>query len=109
MNRRKTPAAQYRSKGECDFLALQSCRLPLHVFHHDVKDFAKGSAVFKNLPGTVGVKVELDQRLVANGEQAVALKGCGDVVEDFVLAELLTREQELSVIFEFENAVVSFG
>jgi hypothetical protein len=98
-------------KPECRviaFLSLQSGCLPFHVFDDNIEDFAERGAVFENFPGAVGVKVKLDERFVANGEQAVPFKGRGDVVEDVVLAELLTREQKLGVIFEFEHVVVSF-
>jgi len=98
-------------KPECGviaFLSLQSGCLPFHVFDDNIEDFAERGAVFENFPGAVGVKVKLDERFVANGEQAVPFEGRGDVVEDVVLAELLTREQKLGVIFEFEHVVVSF-
>ena len=54
--------------------ALQAPGLAIHVLHHDVVDLAQGGAVFQHLPGLVGVEVDLDQLVVAHGQQAVASK-----------------------------------
>ena len=52
--------------------AVQAVFLTLHVFDDDVVNVAQARAVFEHLPGRVRVEVDLDEILVANGQQAVA-------------------------------------
>ena len=66
-------------------------------------DLAQGRAVLENLPGLVGVEVNLDQLVIAHSEEAVALKMLGDVVEDFVLVQVVAFDQQLGVKLEFQN------
>ena len=90
------------------WLARKAGGLPLHVFHHDVEDFSERGAVGENLPRAVGMKVDLNQRFVANCKQAVAFEVCGDVVKDLVLAELLTGEEKLRVKFKLEHGMTPY-
>lgn len=69
--------------------AVQSARLTIHVLDHDVVDLTEGSTVFQNLPRLIGVEVNLNQLIVAYGQQAVALKMAGEIGVDGVLVEVL--------------------
>ena len=73
--------------------------LQLHVLHHDVVDLAQGGAVLQHFPGLVGVEVDLDQLVIAHSEEAVALKVLGDVVEDFVLVQVVAFDQQLGASY----------
>ena len=59
---------------------MKSGWLSDHVLDHDIVDLAYGIAVFKHLPGLVGMEMDLDEILVSGGDQAVALKMLGDVI-----------------------------
>ena len=73
---------------------MQAVFLPLHVFDDDVVNVAQARAVFEHLPGRVRVEVDLDEVLVANGEQAVARDVGEDVVVDRVLVEVVTIDSK---------------
>ena len=51
---------------------MQAVFLTLQVFDDDVVNVAQARAVFEHLPGRVRMEVDLDEILVANGQQAVA-------------------------------------
>lgn len=81
---------------------MQAVFLTLHVFDDDVVDVAETGAVFEHLPGRVRVEVDLDEILVAHGEQAVARDVGEDVVVDRVLIEAVTLDEQLGVKTEFD-------
>ena len=68
---------------------MQAVFLTLHVFDDDIVDVAETGAVFEHLPGRVRVEVDLDEVLVAHGEQTVARDVGEDVVVDCVLVEVV--------------------
>lgn len=77
--------------------------LTLHVFDDDIVDVAETGAVFEHLPGRVRVEMDLDEVLVAHGEQTVARDVGEDVVVDRVLIEAVTLDEQLGVKTEFEH------
>ena len=88
--------------------ALQPAGLPVHVLDHDVVDLAQRRAVFQDLPGLVGVEMNLDQILVAHRQKAVAFEMLRDVVADLILVEIVSFDQKLRVITKF-HGLVSFS
>ena len=60
-------------------LTLKSICLADHILHHNIIDLAYGIAVFQNLLGLIGVKMNLDQIFISGSNQAVALKMLGYV------------------------------
>lgn len=72
-------------------------------FDDDIVDVAETGAVFEHLPGRVRVEVDLDEVLVAHGEQTVARDVGEDVVVDRVLIEAVAFDEQLGVKTEFEH------
>ena len=64
---------------------------------------AEAGCVFEHEPGLVGVEVDLDEILVAHGEQAVALEVLGDLVEHLVLSEVVALDEHQGVKDEFQH------
>ena len=81
---------------------MQAVFLTLHVFNDDVVDVAETGAVFEHLPGRVRVEVDLDEILVAHGEQTVARDVGEDVVVDRVLIEVMALDEQLGVKTELK-------
>ena len=86
-----------------DRSAVQAVFLTLHVFDDDIVDVAETGAVFEHLPGRVRVEMDLDEVLVAHGEQTVARDVGEDVVVDRVLVEVVAFDEQLGVKTEFEH------
>lgn len=76
---------------------LEAVGLPFHIFHHNVVDLSQGGGVFQHLPGDVGVKMDLDQFLVPNGQKTVAWNMPGDIVVDSILRKVLSFDEKLGV------------
>ena len=67
--------------------AVQPAGLPVHVLDDDIKNFAERGAVFQHLPRLVGVVMDLDELIITDGEQAVALEVRAEIVADGVLVQ----------------------
>ena len=84
------------------FSAIQPGGLALHILHHDIVDIAQRGAVFQHLPGLIGMVMDLDQLVVAHGQQAIALDIVGNViVETVVLLSHKKPDSTISVKVEF--------
>ena len=77
--------------------ALQPPGLALHVFDHHIVDIPLSCGIFQHLPGGIGVKMNLNQRLVTNGQQAVALDVCRNMVVYLIFREILPLDQQLRI------------
>ena len=93
---------------------MQAVFLTLHVFDDDVVNVAQARAVFEHLPGRVRVEVDLDEVLVAHGEQTVARDVGEDVVVDRVLVEVVAFDEQLgvkpeSIVMNVGSAAVGYG
>ena len=85
--------------------ALEPSALSVHVLHDDVIDLADRGAVLQNLPGFVGMIVDLDRVPVsADGQKAVALEVFYKVIIDLVFIKVISVDQKLCVISEFKQA-----
>ena len=63
-------------------------------------------AVFEHLPGRVRVEVDLDEVLIADGQQTVARDILLDIVVDGILVEAMALDEQLGVKTEFEHALL---
>ena len=86
-----------------DCSAVQAVFLALHVVDDDVVNVAQARAVFEHLPGRVRVEVDLDEVLIADGQQAVARDILLDIVMNGVLVEAVSFDEQLGVKTEFEH------
>ena len=80
--------------------AFEACFLPLHVFDNDIIDITDGLSVFEDLPRLIGMKVNLDQRIITDDEQAVALEVLNDVVMDDIFIKIFAVNQQLGIKLE---------
>ena len=55
------------------------------------------------------MEMDLDQVLVTHGQKAVALQIGGDVVENGVLVQVMSVDEQLSVKLEFQHGFLSFS
>ena len=78
------------------FSAIQPGGLALHILHHDIVDIAQRGAVFQHLPGLIGMVMDLDQLVVAHGQQTIALDIVGNVIVETVV--LLSHKKPDSYI-----------
>lgn len=52
------------------------------------------------------MEMNLDQILVAHGQQAVALNVLGDVIINGVLGEILALDEQLGIKLEFKHGII---
>lgn len=94
---------EYRNPVRTSFsLSLEAFCLTLHVLYDDVVDLADGLSVFQNQPWFVCMEVDLDQCVITDNQQAVALEVFRDVVIDDILVQVMSLNQKLCIEFEFQ-------
>ena len=81
--------------------AFQASALAVHILHNDIIDLAQAPAVFQDLPGLIGMEMDLDQILIAYCQQAVAFEMLGDIIKDLIFVQVLAFDQQLCIISEF--------
>ena len=90
-------------------LPMQPFCLALHVFYDDGVQFAEGGGVLQNLPRGVSVVMHLDDILVADDQQAIALGAVQNAVVDGVLVEVVAFDLKLGIklIFHAKHLLTS--
>jgi len=71
-------------------------------------DLTEGSTVLQNFPRFVGVIVDLDQILVADGKETIAFKIGKKIIGDGVLIQTSAFDQKLCVITEFKHSILLY-
>ena len=87
---------------------MQPAGLTIHVFDDDVVDLAQRGAVFQDLPRFVRMEVDLDELLVADGEQSVTFEVVDEIIGDHILVQIVAFDEKLRVVFEFQHAFNPF-
>ena len=89
--------------------AFQASALAVHILHNDIIDLAQAPAVFQDLPGLVGMEMDLDQILIAYCQQAVTFEMLGDIIKNLILVQVLAFDQQLCIISEFNCLLCIFS
>ena len=71
-------------------LAVQTSGLSVHIFYNNIIDFSERSTILQNLPGLIGMKMNLDQLFISYCQQAITFEMFCNVVINFIFIQIGT-------------------